>query len=153
MKRVYSFLAPSGGDGEGEGTGEGPGSGEGELYLSSEQVYIRNHTGSLMVVINQEYTFEQTATSTTSLPTYGSGQLGMYNQSDGTYEYHLKDHLGNIRATTQGEKMENRKSICSVCKIVHHHNKTHRLRDNANEFTPSEKPPLNLRLKGGYLLI
>lgn len=101
---MYSFSAPSGGGGEGEGTGEGPGSGEGELYLSSEQVYIRNHTGSLMVVINQEYTFEQTATSTTSLPTYGSGQLGMYNQSDGTYKYHLKDHLGNIRATIQGEK-------------------------------------------------
>ncbi|NBG64748.1 hypothetical protein [Acidiluteibacter ferrifornacis] len=106
MKRLYSFLAPSGGGGEGggEGEGEGPGSGEGELYLSSEQVYIRNHTGSLMAVINQEYTFEQTATSTTSLPTHGAGQLGMYNQSDGTYEYHLKDHLGNIRATTQGEK-------------------------------------------------
>ncbi|MBR9830741.1 hypothetical protein GYB57_01220 [bacterium] len=102
MKRLYSFSAPSGGGGEGEG--EGPGSGEGELYLSSEQVYIRNHTGSLMAVINQEYTFEQTATSTTSLPTYGAGQLGMYNQSDGTYEYHLKDHLGNIRATIQGEK-------------------------------------------------
>lgn len=100
MKRLYSFLAPSGGGGEGEGTGGG----EGELYLSSEQVYIRNHTGSLMAVINQEYTFEQTATSTTSLPTYGAGQLGMYNQSDGTYEYHLKDHLGNIRATIQGEK-------------------------------------------------
>ena len=108
MKRLYSFSAPSGGGGEGEGkgegTGEGPGNGEGELYLSSEQVYIRNHTGSLMAVINQEYTFEQTATSTTSLPTYGAGQLGMYNQSDGTYEYHLKDHLGNIRATIQGEK-------------------------------------------------
>ncbi|NBG64767.1 RHS repeat domain-containing protein [Acidiluteibacter ferrifornacis] len=112
MKRLYSFSAPSGGGGEGEGTGEGegsgegegPGSGEGELYLSSEQVYIRNHTGSLMAVINQEYTFEQTATSTISLPTYGAGQLGMYNQSDGTYEYHLKDHLGNIRATIQGEK-------------------------------------------------
>ncbi|MCD9020187.1 LamG-like jellyroll fold domain-containing protein, partial [Parachryseolinea silvisoli] len=64
--------------------------------------YIRDASGNILNVYDQEGTQESTnnnPVTKTEMPVYASGKIGTYYPAqDGSLEYELTDHLGNVRA-------------------------------------------------------
>ena len=64
--------------------------------LNKTTYYVRDASGSLMSTYEREAS--QSAFAQTEVPVYGSSRLGLYQPADGTLDFELKDHLGNVRS-------------------------------------------------------
>ena len=63
--------------------------------LNKTTYYVRDAGGSMLSTYEQE---ASQPIAQTEVPVYGSGRLGLYQPSDGTLDFELKDHLGNVRS-------------------------------------------------------
>ncbi|MBL4708994.1 MAG: RHS repeat-associated core domain-containing protein, partial [Flavobacteriales bacterium] len=70
--------------------------------LSSTQYYLRDVSGNLMAILNKS---EETEITEIEHVLYGATQLGYYSKGTSKSRYQLTDHLGNIRVTIGGTKV------------------------------------------------
>ncbi|MTI25798.1 leucine-rich repeat domain-containing protein, partial [Fulvivirga kasyanovii] len=70
---------------------------------ATETWYIRDASGNVMSIYERKD--ETNDLVQTEVPVYGSGKLGVYYpQQDGTVDYELTDHLGNVRTVVKKRK-------------------------------------------------
>lgn len=61
---------------------------------NAETIYVRDASGQLLAI----YEEQGEAFAVKEMPIYGASRLGTFYKTDGSIQYELKDHLGNVRA-------------------------------------------------------
>ena len=70
--------------------------------------YIRDASGNLLSLYEQDLTQESALSTQTEVPIYGASRIGQYQaDNNGQKTYELTDHLGTVRAVIEREKDEN----------------------------------------------